>query len=157
MTFIFCLFRVKASGYYFFIFNNENEVKNNFIHAHFAINKTVYDTSAAVASCKNESKECSLPLTFWSQERTILQLPNPSDDTLWNEEFIFVSKCEPRSLLYLICFMSIPLCLILFAFTWLILSRKYGLRYFFGISGKWVATWKVHGWNDFMEWFLFLF
>ncbi|XP_065215348.1 uncharacterized protein LOC135842011 isoform X2 [Planococcus citri] len=110
-------YTVQTTGYYFFIFNNENEVKNNFIHAHFSINKTIYNTSAAVASCKNESKKCSLPLTFWSQERTIIELPKPSEDALWNEEFIFVSKCEPRSTLYLLCFLSVPLCLLLFAFT----------------------------------------
>lgn len=110
-------YTVQSTGYYFFIYNNENEVKNNFIHAHFSINKTVYNISGAVASCKNESKTCSLPLTFWSQEKTIIELPNPSDDALWNEEFIFVSKCEPRSMLYLLCFMSVPLCLLIFAFT----------------------------------------
>lgn len=109
---------MKQSGYYFFIFNNENEVEQNFIHAHFELKKAVYDTSEAVVSCKNETKECALPLNFWSYERTILALPGPIDDSQWNEEYLFHTKCEPRSTLYLICILLVPVCILLFAFSW---------------------------------------
>lgn len=94
-------------------------MEKNFIYAHFNITKTLYDTSEAIVACHNETNECSLPLSFWSRERTILekQKPYPMNDDSWNEEFIFTTQCEPRSIIYIICSMCVFMSILLFALT----------------------------------------
>jgi hypothetical protein len=48
--------------------------------------------------------------------QVILELPVKSNDSLWNEEFLAVSTCEPRTALYIICVLAVPFLIILFAF-----------------------------------------
>lgn len=112
----FVLCRVPSNGYYFFVFNSENEVQPNFLRIHFKLEKTTYNVSNAIATCHNQTGSCSLPLRFWSDDRVILELPVKANDTLWNEEFLAVSTCEPRTALYVICVLAVPLLIILFAF-----------------------------------------
>jgi len=109
-------YKVPSNGYYFFVFNSENEVQPNFLRIHFRLEKTTYNVSNAVASCRNQTGSCSLPLRFWSRDKVILELPVRSNDTLWNEEFLAVSTCEPRTALYIVCVLAVPLLIILFAF-----------------------------------------
>ncbi|XP_054278718.1 uncharacterized protein LOC129005225 isoform X2 [Macrosteles quadrilineatus] len=109
-------YKVPSNGYYFFVFNSENEVQPNFLSIHFRLEKTTYNVSNAVASCRNQTGSCSLPLRFWSKDKVILELPVKSNDTLWNEEFLAVSTCEPRTALYVVCVLAVPLLIILFAF-----------------------------------------
>ena len=65
---------VQESGFYYFIFTNENEITDNFLSAQFDLHKTVFDVSSNVNNCTN-STECVLPLTFWSHEHVVLEVP----------------------------------------------------------------------------------
>lgn len=111
-----CSFRVPSNGYYFFVFNSENEIQPNFLRIHFRLEKTTYNVTGAVAACRNQTGSCSLPLRFWSEDKVIIELPVKNNDSLWNEEFLAVSTCEPRTAIYIICIISMPLLLVLFAF-----------------------------------------
>lgn len=109
-------YTVPVNGYYFFVFNSENEVQENFIRVKFEIQKTVYNVSNSIESCNNAKDECKLPLHFFSNEKVVFELPLRNNETLWNEEYIVHSECEPRTAIYLICVISVPLMILLFAF-----------------------------------------
>lgn len=108
--------RVPLNGYYFFVFNSENEVQPNYVRVKFDLLKTVYNTSNPVHACKNSTTECSLPFKIFSNERTVLELPLSGNDSQWNEEYIGVSVCEPRTMVYTICVIMVPLLILCFAF-----------------------------------------
>ncbi|XP_076289954.1 uncharacterized protein LOC143213724 [Lasioglossum baleicum] len=109
-------YRVPMNGYYFFVFNSENEIQPNYLRVNFDLLKTVYNISNPVHECKNSTKECSLPLKLFSNERTVLELPWSGNDSQWNHEYVVVSTCEPRTAIYLICIMLVPLLILVFAF-----------------------------------------
>lgn len=109
-------YTVPVNGYYFFVFNSENEVQDNYIRVKFDIHKTVYNVSNSIQSCNNATKECRLSLNFFSNEKVVFELPINSNETLWNEEYVVISECEPRTLIYLICVVSVPMLILLFAF-----------------------------------------
>lgn len=109
-------YTVPSNGYYFFIFNSENEVQDNYIRVKFDIQKTVYDVSNSIQSCNNATDECRLSLNFFSNQKVVFELPVNSNETLWNEEFIVISECEPRTIIYLVCVISVPMLILLFAF-----------------------------------------
>ncbi|XP_018059569.1 PREDICTED: uncharacterized protein LOC108694515 [Atta colombica] len=109
-------YRVPLNGYYFFVFNSENEIQPNYVRVKFDLLKTVYNTSNPVHACKNSTKECSLPFKIFSNERTILELPLSGNDSQWNDEYIGVSVCEPRTMVYTICVIMVPLLILCFAF-----------------------------------------
>lgn len=89
----------------------------NFIGARFVIEKIVYDVSYPVAQCLNSTDSCSLPLGFFSSETAIVEVPVPNQNaTLWNEEFVAISTCEPRTAVYLGCVLAVPLLILIFAF-----------------------------------------
>jgi len=110
-------YRVPVNGYYFFVFNSENEVQPNYIRVQFHLNKAVYDLSNPVQVCANSTNVCEVDLKFFSSEKLVLELPVRSNDTLWNEEFIVESECEPRTALYAVCVIAVPIIIILFAFS----------------------------------------
>ncbi|XP_066262139.1 uncharacterized protein [Euwallacea similis] len=110
-------YRVPVNGYYFFVFNSENEVQPNYIRVQFHLNKAVYDLSNPVAVCVNKTDICEVDLKFFSSEKLVLELPVRGNDTLWNEEFIVESECEPRTALYAVCVIAVPIIIILFAFS----------------------------------------
>lgn len=105
-----------TNGYYFFVFNSENEVQENYIQVEFNMQKTVYDVSQAVRQCNNATDECELPLSFFSDQRVVFELPVRANESRWNEEFLVVSECEPRTAVYLLCVLSVPLVILFFAF-----------------------------------------
>lgn len=109
-------YSVPQNGYYFFVFNSENEVQENYIRVHFNLQKTMYDVSDAVYKCNNSTDQCSLPLNFFSKQKVVFELPLKNNETLWNEEFLVTSECEPRTIVYLLCVLSVPLLVLLFAF-----------------------------------------
>lgn len=77
----------------------------------------VYNVTNHVAACKNlTGGTCELNLRFFSDEKVVMEMPIKEDDELWNEEFIVVSECQPRTLIYIICVLSVPVLIILFAF-----------------------------------------
>nr|XP_012137415.1 PREDICTED: uncharacterized protein LOC105662068 isoform X1 [Megachile rotundata] len=109
-------YRVPTNGYYFFVFNSENEIQPNFLRVRFDLLKTVYNISNPVHACKNSTTECSLPFKIFSNQRTVFELPLSGNDSQWNEEYVVVSTCEPRTSVYLLCIISVPLLILVFAF-----------------------------------------
>ncbi|XP_031785741.1 uncharacterized protein LOC100116714 [Nasonia vitripennis] len=109
-------YRVPTDGYYFFVFSSENEIQPNYLRVKFELLKTMYNTSDPVFQCKNSTGECSLPISFFSSERTVLELPVNGNDSQWNDEYVVISTCEPRTAVYLVCTMAVPLLILMFAF-----------------------------------------
>ncbi|XP_050487818.1 uncharacterized protein LOC126872199 [Bombus huntii] len=109
-------YRVPTNGYYFFVFNSENEIQPNYLRVRFDLLKTLYNISNPVHACKNSTTECSLPFKIFSNERTVLELPLSGNDSQWNEEYVVVSTCEPRTSIYLLCIIAVPLLILIFAF-----------------------------------------
>nr|XP_023014593.1 uncharacterized protein LOC111504309 [Leptinotarsa decemlineata] len=110
-------YRVPTNGYYFFVFNSENEVVTNYVRVHFEIEKTVYNVSNPVAYCVNKSTSCSIDLDFFSSEKLVMELPVNGNESLWNEEYIVVSECEPRTAVYAVFILLVPIMVGLFAFS----------------------------------------
>ncbi|XP_030765717.1 uncharacterized protein LOC115889776 [Sitophilus oryzae] len=110
-------YRVPVNGYYFFVFNSENEIQPNYIRVQFHLNKAIYDLSNPVSVCKNQSETCAVDLKFFSSEKLVLELPVKENETLWNEEYIVESECEPRTALYAACVISVPVIILIFAFS----------------------------------------
>lgn len=109
-------YTVPTNGYYFFVFSSENEVQDNYIRVHFNLQKTVYNVSSAVTTCNLTTNECDLPLSFFSNEKVVFELPVNDNETSWNEEYVVISECEPRTMVYLVCVLAVPLMVLLFAF-----------------------------------------
>lgn len=105
------------NGYYFFVFSSENEVQTNYLRIKFNLKKTVYNVSNPVAICKNNTETCKLDLSFFSSEKLVVELLVRENDTLWNEEFVVESECEPRTAIYALCVITVPVFVILFAFS----------------------------------------
>ncbi|XP_072946425.1 uncharacterized protein [Epargyreus clarus] len=110
-------YRVPANGYYFFVFNSENEVQTNFIKARFDLQKTRYDVAkTTLRECKNSTERCDLLLDMFSSQKVVLEVPLRNNDSLWNEQFVIISECEPRTSIYLACVISVPILILVFAF-----------------------------------------
>ncbi|KAF4519975.1 hypothetical protein B566_EDAN005475 [Ephemera danica] len=116
-----------ASGYYFFVFSSENEIQENLISVGFSLERTVYNVSTRMAQCDNATS-CAFPLDFFSSEKVVLEVPiapgkegpSPGDspDTVekhWNEEYLVVSTCEPRTSIYLACVILVPVFIMMVA------------------------------------------
>ncbi|XP_059061293.1 uncharacterized protein LOC131854181 [Achroia grisella] len=110
-------YRVPTNGYYFFVFNSENEVQTNFIRAKFDLQKTKYDVArTALRECKNSTERCDLSLDIFSSQKVVLEVPLSNNDSLWNEQFVIISECEPRTSVYLFCVIAVPILILIFAF-----------------------------------------
>jgi len=117
---------VEASGFYYFIFSNENEITRNFIAANFELQKTVFDVSDYEEQCHN-STSCSLPLTFMSTQHVVIEVPPTTSDTCeYDNEGITnyldchsvlhaELVCEPRGAVYLIFLILVPVLVLVFA------------------------------------------
>jgi len=117
---------VEASGFYYFIFSNDNEITRNFIAANFELQKTVFDVSDYEEQCSN-STICSLPLTFMSTQHVVIEVPPATSDTceydtegmtnyqdchsVLHAELV----CEPRGAVYLIFLILVPVLVLVFA------------------------------------------
>ncbi|CAG9835386.1 unnamed protein product [Diabrotica balteata] len=110
-------YKVPLNGYYFFVFNSENEVQTNYVRVKFDIEKTVYNISNPVAKCINASETCTVDLNFFSSEKLVMELPLVDNESLFNEEFIVLSECEPRSSVYAVFVILVPILVIFFAFS----------------------------------------
>ncbi|XP_063897183.1 uncharacterized protein LOC110383125 isoform X3 [Helicoverpa armigera] len=110
-------YRVPANGYYFFVFNSENEVQRNYIRARFALQKTRYDVArTALRECKNSTQRCDLALDIFSTQKVVLEVPLRNNDSLWNEQFVIISECEPRTSIYMFCVIAVPILILVFGF-----------------------------------------
>uniref|UniRef100_A0A8D8TT01 E3 ubiquitin-protein ligase APD1-4 middle domain-containing protein n=1 Tax=Cacopsylla melanoneura TaxID=428564 RepID=A0A8D8TT01_9HEMI len=109
-------YKIPSNGYYFFIYNSENEVQTNYLKIKFQLEKIVYNVSNAMASCTNETDACTLPLNFFSEQKVVLELPYNQNESTLNDEFLAISQCEPRTSLYLLCVVAVPVVIVMFAF-----------------------------------------
>lgn len=64
----------------------------------------------------NNNATCSMDLKFFSNQKLIMELPVKVNEDLWNEEYVVISDCEPRTALYIAFVITIPVMVILFAF-----------------------------------------
>ncbi|KAI4466671.1 hypothetical protein MML48_2g00018005 [Holotrichia oblita] len=109
-------YKVPINGYYFFVYNSENEVQTNYIRIRFNLHKKVYNVSNPVSTCTNSTETCALNLNFWSDEKVVMELPVNENEDLWNKEYVVISQCEPRTAIYIIFVVSIPILIMIFAF-----------------------------------------
>ncbi|XP_075986189.1 uncharacterized protein LOC142983185 isoform X2 [Anticarsia gemmatalis] len=110
-------YRVPANGYYFFVFSSENEVQTNFIRARFDLQKTRYDVArTTLRECTNSTERCNLPLDIFTSQKVVLEVPLRNNDSLWNEQFVIISECEPRTSIYMACVIAVPVLIMIFAF-----------------------------------------
>ncbi|KAI5752114.1 hypothetical protein M8J77_013969 [Diaphorina citri] len=109
-------YKIPSNGYYFFIYNSENEVQTNYLKIKFQLEKIIYNVTNAEASCTNETDQCSLPLSFFSEQKVVLELPYNQNESTLNDEFLVISTCEPRTSLYLLCVVAVPVFIVMFAF-----------------------------------------
>ena len=82
---------MNETGFYYFIFANENEITDNFLSATFDLHKTVFDVSAAMEKCLNVT-ECSFPLRYKTyihpfrtrtKEQFLSSFPGSSPRSTW--------------------------------------------------------------------------
>lgn len=53
--------------------------------------------------------------SMWTFQ-VVLELPLRDNDSLWNEQFLIISECEPRTSIYLVCVITVPVLIMMFAF-----------------------------------------
>lgn len=125
-------FEVAQTGFYYFIFANENEITDNFLFATFDLHKTAFDVSSNVLNCTNTTV-CELPLGFWSEDHVVLEVPEEENDpcnelvgfsSLEECHHVIVAEsiCHPRKSIYMTFLISVPVCILLFAYIWGFLS-----------------------------------
>ena len=115
------------TGFYYFIFANENEITDNFMTARFNMAKTVFDVRENILNC-TDTKECQLPLGFWSAEHVVLEVPDskkgvdPCDGVAGHSSLeechrvlVAESVCEPRKSVYMGFLLCVPILILGFA------------------------------------------
>ena len=83
------------SGFYYFIFSNENEITSNFVAANFDMHKTVFDVANSEEQCSNTT-DCSLPLNFFSQQHVVIEVRiyNQKNTQLINFKALILLNCR---------------------------------------------------------------
>ncbi|XP_069677183.1 uncharacterized protein [Periplaneta americana] len=93
---------VVADGYYYYIFYSDNDFVQNDIHAIFDIHKPTYQYAKHARSCYNKT-ECTFPISFWSDEIVIVEVPTRDGIEHEEDDITFlVSSCYPRMSVYII-------------------------------------------------------
>ena len=93
---------VTADGYYYYIFYSDNDYVQNDIHAVFNIHKPTYQYAKHSKACYNNT-ECTFPITFWSDEIVIVEVPTRDGIEHEDDDVTFlVSSCHPRMSVYVI-------------------------------------------------------
>ena len=122
--------RIDRTGFYYFIFANENEITENFVSAQFNLRKTAFEVENNVMNCTNVT-DCSLPLTFLSHEHVVIEVPeyqpafNHTETCLersllnmasgkpsvegCDRILIAYSTCQPRKVVYMIFIFLVPI------------------------------------------------
>ncbi|XP_061516202.1 uncharacterized protein LOC1279283 isoform X1 [Anopheles gambiae] len=109
---------VVSDGYYYYIFYSDNDYVQNDIHAMFDIYKPTFQYSNISDSkaCIN-STHCSFPITFWSNERVIVEVPTRDGIEHEEDDITFlVSTCHPRMAIYIIFPVSVLILVLTCAF-----------------------------------------
>jgi len=117
---------VDSTGFYYFIFTNDNEITNNFVAASFDLRKTVFDVTSRSQECN--STECRIPLSFMSQEHLVLEVPQQENaECEYEAEGVTnyfqchtvvtaESICEPRGSVYMTFLLLVPFFILLFSY-----------------------------------------
>jgi len=117
---------VDSTGFYYFIFTNDNEITNNFVAASFDVRKTVFDVRSRSQECN--STECRIPLSFMSEEHLVLEVPQQDNVECeyeaegvtnyyqCNTVVTAESICEPRGSVYMTFLLLVPFFILLFAY-----------------------------------------
>ncbi|ODM87270.1 hypothetical protein Ocin01_19412 [Orchesella cincta] len=108
---------VNASGYYYFVFGSENEKRDNFIRGRFDLEKLEYELPEPLQNCTNV-KECHIPFEFASSQKVVVKIPQPPPhaDDAWDRVYVAETECHPRTHLYMIFALLVPLVILLCAF-----------------------------------------
>lgn len=93
---------VIADGYYYYIFYSDNDYVQNDIYAIFNIHKPTYQYAKHSRACFNQT-ECTFPITFWSDETVIVEVPTRDGIEHEEDDITFlISSCYPRMSVYVI-------------------------------------------------------
>ncbi|XP_064108816.1 uncharacterized protein LOC135217064 [Macrobrachium nipponense] len=103
---------IPITGTYYFVYSSENEIDMNIIYLNMTFEKVVYDTEGSQVICSN-STNCSVPLSFWSHEEIVVEVPQ--QDT-WNNSYFLDTFCEPRVAVYLTFLLLVPVLILFCAF-----------------------------------------
>jgi len=118
---------VDHTGFYYFIFTNDNEITDNFVGVYFDLMKTVFDVSESTEECNSTS--CSLPLSFMSEQHVVLEVPRQESETCeyeaegvtnyyqCNTVVRAESVCEPRGTVYMAFLLLVPVFILAFAYV----------------------------------------
>jgi len=119
---------VDTTGFYYFIFSNENEITSNFVAANFDMHKTVFDVTDREEECFNTT-DCSLPLSFLSHQHVVIEVPQQGSETCEYDTEGFTSYqqcnsivtaesiCEPRGSIYFLFLLLVPIFILVFAYV----------------------------------------
>ncbi|XP_066956758.1 uncharacterized protein [Macrobrachium rosenbergii] len=103
---------IPITGTYYFVYSSENEIDMNTIYLNMTFEKVVYDTEGSQVICSN-STNCSVPLTFWSHEEIVVEVPQQD---AWNNSYFLDTFCEPRVAVYLTFLLLVPVLILFCAF-----------------------------------------
>lgn len=106
------VYDIPVTGTYYFVFSSDNEIADNNLFFNLTLQRVTYDTKAAEHLCTNTS-ECSLPLSFWSSQQTLVEVP---EDKSWNKAYVLDTMCQPRVPVFFAFILAAPLLILLCAF-----------------------------------------
>jgi len=122
------LMHINHTGFYYFIFSNDNERRPNNVNAFIELNKTRFNTTASVDMCNN-STDCELHLSFFSNQHVLVEVPDlsemdPECETHGYNNFAQCnyivraeSICRPRGSVYLVFLLLVPVIILMFAYV----------------------------------------
>lgn len=106
------VYDIPRTGTYYFVFSSDNEISDNILFFNLTLQRVTYDTKAATRLCANTS-ECSLPLSFWSKEQTLVEVP---EENSWSNSYVLDTACQPRVPVFFAFILAAPLLILLCAF-----------------------------------------
>jgi len=105
---------IDESGFYYFIFGSENEKTTNLLHIYLAVDRVEYDLPRPIQNCTNVRK-CDVSFDFASNQKFVVSIPTAQEET-WDEIIYAETDCVPRTSIYLIVVLMVPLVILVFAF-----------------------------------------
>lgn len=103
---------IPVTGTYYFVFSSENEINENKFFFNLTFERMVYDTTKSATVCENKT-ECLVPLSFWSTERAVVEVP---EESTWDHSYVMDTTCEPRVAVYLTFILLVPFVILICAF-----------------------------------------
>lgn len=104
---------IPVTGTYYFVFSSDNEIYVNDLYFNLTMERVVYNVTKSEEMCFN-STDCVMPLSFWSNEQTVVEVP---PEATWNHSYVMDIKCEPRVYVYLSLLLLVPLFIMCCAFN----------------------------------------